>query len=100
MLLIINSEIYSEVTIIPNCVLSLISIQREVVVLPSLTLLLSQLFAFVVMYREEADKAIAAFNGYALNHLILSLSYAEKKKSTGPRFSTGYGRALPQNVRK
>lgn len=52
------------------------------------------------MYREEADKAIAAFNGYALNHLILSLSYAEKKKSTGPRFSTGYGRALPQNVRK
>lgn len=54
----------------------------------------------VVMGREDADRAIAAFNGYALNHLILALSYSEKKKSTGPRYATGYGKALPQNVRR
>ena len=53
-----------------------------------------------LMNREDADRAIATFNGYALHHLILSLSFAEKRKSSGPRYATGYGKALPQNVRK
>ena len=50
--------------------------------------------------REDADRAIAELNGYALNHLILSLGYSEKKKTSAPRYATGYGRALPQNVRR
>ena len=58
-------------------------------------------FAFVNFERkEDAERAIANINGYALHHLILSLSFSEKKKSSGPRYSTGYGKALPQNVRK
>ena len=50
--------------------------------------------------KEEAERAIKMYDGYALNHLILSVSIAEKRKSTGPRYSTGYGKALPQNMRR
>ena len=39
------------------------------------------------------------FNGYAINHLILSVSFAEKKKPT-TRYTSGYGKALPQNQRQ
>lgn len=48
--------------------------------------------------REEADRAIQMYDRYALNHLLLSVTIAEKKKTTGPRYSTGYGKALPQNM--
>lgn len=43
----------------------------------------------LVTCREEAERAIKMYDGYALNHLILSVSIAEKRKSTGPRYSTG-----------
>ena len=57
-------------------------------------------FAFVNFdTKEEAQRAIDMFNGYAINHLILSVSFAEKRKST-PRYTSGYGRALPQNAKR
>ncbi|KAM7456932.1 hypothetical protein BLSTO_02315 [Blastocystis sp. subtype 1] len=57
-------------------------------------------FAFVNYdTKEEAQRAIDMFNGYAINHLILSVSFAEKKKPT-TRYTSGYGKALPQNQRR
>ena len=56
-------------------------------------------FAFATYpTKEEADRAIQMYDRYALNHLLLSVTIAEKKKTTGPRYSTGYGKALPQNM--
>lgn len=51
------------------------------------------------MNREEAQRAIDTFNGYAINHLILNVSFAEKKKPT-TRYTSGYGKALPQNTKR
>lgn len=41
------------------------------------------------MCREEANRAIEMYSGYALDHFILSVSIAENRKSNGPRYATG-----------
>ena len=51
------------------------------------------------MGREDAQAAIDMCNGYALNHLILDVSFYEKKTPTRRRLS-GYGRYLPQNLKR
>ena len=57
-------------------------------------------FAFAYYEKkEDAQAAIDMCNGYALNHLILDVSFYEKKTPTRRRLS-GYGRYLPQNLKR
>jgi translation initiation factor 3 subunit G len=64
-------------------------------------------FAFVsFVYREDAEKALQKLQGYGYDHLILKLEWAKPSSKTavdegsvGTTFRSGYGKALPQDIR-
>ncbi|ETV91819.1 hypothetical protein H310_13649 [Aphanomyces invadans] len=65
-------------------------------------------FAFVSFaYRSDAEKALNKLQGYGYDHLILKLEWAKPSTKTavdegsvGTTFRSGYGKALPQDIRK
>lgn len=66
-------------------------------------------FAFVsFMHREDAERALNKLQGYGYDHLILKLEWAkpsnkpaqEDPGSMGTTFRSGYGKALPQDIRR
>lgn len=69
--------------------------------------LASRGFAFIsFVYREDAERAMNALQGFGYDHLILKLEWAKPsvpkaavdEGSIGTTFRSGYGKALPQTV--
>ncbi|KAF0749048.1 hypothetical protein AaE_007155 [Aphanomyces astaci] len=65
-------------------------------------------FAFVSFaYRGDAEKALNKLQGFGYDHLILKLEWAKPSTKTavdegavGTTFRSGYGKVLPQDIRK
>merc|ERR1712157_638433 len=69
---------------------------------------MSRGFAYVSYVRkDDAEKAIQKLNGFGYDHLILKVEWAKPstKEDVGSQnvlakgFATGYGKALPQDLR-